>query len=119
MGGPWARIMDDPHPALSRWRLVATTGALRVVGVRCGAMPGPPMPRGMRHGLNVGDSRKIKRNENYFGALTFGVLTANEVLQYPNFAGSSSRLIGRLSVESPSSILRRGSLSRRTIQSPP
>jgi hypothetical protein len=63
--------------------------------------------------------RKVKRNDNYFGVRTFGVLTVNVSLQYPNLLGSSSREIGRLSVESPSSPSRRGSRSRRTIQSPP
>ena len=41
------------------------------------------MARGMRYGLNVGNSRGVKRNEIYFRALTFGVLTLNESLQYP------------------------------------
>jgi len=78
-------------------------GRLRPPRARYGAWVGDvarPRDRqcsGMRSGLKVGNSRKIKRIENYFGALTFGVLTANEVLQYPNFLGSSSRSIVRLS----------------------
>ncbi len=71
------------HPQPTRWPLAATTGAPRVVGMRYGATAGSPMAHGMRYGLNVGNSMGIKRNENYFRALTFGVLTVNESLQYP------------------------------------
>ncbi len=52
-GPPWARVGADP-PNPIRWPLVATTGALRVVGGCYGVTPGPSMLRGMRRGRNSG-----------------------------------------------------------------